>query len=156
MHRIWPDLAFHHHHHHLFFFGYSGSYPEDLQRSDVFSTIGSRGYFWYLLFQLFIVDDQDGITNDCLEHRTDVHSSLLLGGMGPYIPFRTHSFLTYLGPQVSMLLLDCRAERKKDRICSSRTYEIVFGACRELPPSVTHLIVLIGIPVSPNAPFLNA
>jgi hypothetical protein len=28
-----------------------GSYPEDLQTSPVFSTIGSKGYWWFLLFQ---------------------------------------------------------------------------------------------------------
>lgn len=34
-----------------------GSYPDDLQSCPVFSTIGARGIFWYLLFQNFIVDD---------------------------------------------------------------------------------------------------
>ncbi|KAG0146474.1 hypothetical protein CROQUDRAFT_44351 [Cronartium quercuum f. sp. fusiforme G11] len=125
-----------------------GSYPDDLQRSAVFSTIGSRGYFWYLLFQLFIVDETDGISNQSDHHRSNIHSSLLLGGMGPYIPFRNHSFLTYLGPQVWILLLDCRSERKKDQVCSKETYQVVLDACRALPASVTHLIFLLGIPIA--------
>ncbi|KAH9819014.1 hypothetical protein DFH28DRAFT_957331 [Melampsora americana] len=125
-----------------------GSYPDELQYSAVFSTIGSRGYFWYLLFQLFIVDETDGIFNDSSNQHSEVHSSLILGGLGPYIPFRNHSFLAYLGPQVWMLLLDCRSERKKDQVCTSKTYEIVFNACRALPSSVTHLIFLLGIPIA--------
>lgn len=34
--------------------------------------------------------------------------SLIIGNMGPYVPFPSHSFLSYLGPQVYILLLDCR------------------------------------------------
>jgi hypothetical protein len=35
--------------------------------------------------------------------------SLVIGGNGSYVPFPSHSFVTYLGPQVYMLLLDCRS-----------------------------------------------
>lgn len=28
-----------------------GSYPDDLQSSAIFSTIGARGFFWFNLFQ---------------------------------------------------------------------------------------------------------
>lgn len=32
-----------------------GTYDDETQRAPVFSYIGSRGYFWYLLFQVFVV-----------------------------------------------------------------------------------------------------
>lgn len=34
--------------------------------------------------------------------------STVFGGEGPYVPFPSHSTFSYLGPQVWMLLLDCR------------------------------------------------
>lgn len=124
-----------------------GSYPPDLQLSPVFSAIGNRGYFWYLLFQLFIVDSTDHI-DERSPTSSSIHSSLVLGGLGPYIRSRNHSLLSYLGPQVWILLLDCRSERKKDQVCSSETYDIVFNALKtRLPPQATHLVVQLGIPI---------
>lgn len=78
--------------------------PADLQSSPVFSTIGSRGYFFFLLFQQFTVDEVDGTKRD-VPHP---NKALVLGGDGPWIPFPSHSLVTYLGPKVYMLLLDCR------------------------------------------------
>ncbi|MBW0483761.1 hypothetical protein O181_023476 [Austropuccinia psidii MF-1] len=124
-----------------------GSYPSTLQLSPVFSAIGTRGYFWYLLFQLFIVDPTDHIDQQVSITTSNIHSSLILGGPGPYIPFRNHSFLCYLGPRVRLLLLDCRSERKKDQVCSPQTYQIIFEACRNLPLDVAHLVVQLGIPI---------
>lgn len=37
--------------------------------------------------------------------------SLVIGGGGAFVPFPSHSFVAYLGPQVYMLLLDCRLVR---------------------------------------------
>ena len=68
-----------------------GSYPDELQRSAVFSYIGSRGIFFYQLFQLFIVDEYDG-TQDHIEH---CNKSMIRGGPGPWVPFNNHSFLTW-------------------------------------------------------------
>merc|ERR1712093_733537 len=121
-----------------------GSYPDDLQSSQVFSYIGSRGVFFYHLFQLFIVQDYDGSQLN-VPH---CNKSLIKGGQGPWVPFINHSFLTYLGPSVRMLLLDCRTERKKSRVVSEVTYERVFAACRALPSSVDHLVVLLGVPIA--------
>ncbi|KAI0695432.1 hypothetical protein C8T65DRAFT_744000 [Cerioporus squamosus] len=105
-----------------------GSYPEDLMRSAVFNYIGSRGYFFFLLFQCFINVDVDG-----KDDRRHPFKSLIIGGDGPYIPYPSHSFLTWLGPQVHILLLDCRAERKKDQICSQQEYKAVFARLATLP-----------------------
>ncbi|GBE82620.1 Uncharacterized protein SCP_0410050 [Sparassis crispa] len=128
-----------------------GSYPDDLMSSPVFGTIGARGYFFFLLFQCFINIEVDGL-ND----RQHPFKSVIIGAPGPFIPFRSHSFLTYLGPQVSMLLLDCRAERKKDQVCSPQEYKTVFERVYELPPDVEHLVILLGIPIAyPRMVFLE-
>lgn len=37
-----------------------------------------------------------------------VYHSLIIGEPGPYVRYPSHSFLPRLGPQVYMLLLDCR------------------------------------------------
>lgn len=44
-------------------------------------------------------DDQPGL---------HAFKSLIIGGQGPYVPFPSHSFLSYLGPKCYILLLDCR------------------------------------------------
>lgn len=56
-----------------------------------------------------------------------------------------------------MLLLDCRTERKKTQVISELTYERVFAACRTLPSSVNHLVVLLGVPIAyPRMVFAEA
>lgn len=128
-----------------------GSYPDDLMRSPVFSWIGSRGYFFFLLFQCFINVEVDG--RDAARHP---FKSVVIGGDGPFVPYPSHSFVSYLGPQVYMLLLDCRAERKKDQVCSPLEYKTVFERIMRLPPQVEHLVVQIGIPIAyPRMVFLE-
>ncbi|KAJ7172632.1 hypothetical protein C8R46DRAFT_158797 [Mycena filopes] len=97
--------------------------PEDLQMAPVFRKIGARGYFFFLLFQCFINDDIDGIDDRPGKH---LNRSLITGSMGPYVPFPSHSFLAYMGPQTYILMLDCRAERKKEQVCSQIQYQKVF------------------------------
>jgi len=130
-----------------------GSYPDNLQSSPVFSAIGTRGYFFYLLFQQFTVDAVDGT----LDMHPHPNKALILGGVGPWIRSHSHSLLTFLGPRVQMLLLDCRAERRKDRVISGETYRVVLDRVRALPSSVEHLVVLLGIPIAyPRMNFLEA
>ncbi|KAF8491943.1 hypothetical protein JB92DRAFT_2797405 [Gautieria morchelliformis] len=131
-----------------------GSYPDDLQNSPIFSKIGSRGYFFYLLFQCLIVTEVDGVDRTPHAH---TFRSQIIGGDGAYIPFPSHSILTYMGPKVWMLMLDCRAERRKDQVCSSVQYQRVIDALYELPVGVEHLIVQVGIPIAyPRMNFLEA
>ncbi|KAI0747647.1 hypothetical protein C8Q80DRAFT_1353629 [Daedaleopsis nitida] len=128
-----------------------GSYPDDLMKSPVFSYIGSRGYFFFLLFQCFINVAVDG--KDDMRHP---FKSLIIGGDGPYIAFPSHSFLAYLGPHVQMLLLDCRAERKKNQVCSPQQYKAVFARMHALPRTVEHMIIQTGIPIAyPRMVFLE-
>ncbi|KAF7363307.1 C-CAP/cofactor C-like domain-containing protein [Mycena sanguinolenta] len=132
-----------------------GSYPDDLQMSPIFRTIGSRGYFFFLLFQCFINDDVDGVDDRPGKH---LNRSIIIGpSNGPYVPFPSHSFLAYMGPNAVILLLDCRAERRKDQVCSQSEYQKVFERLSKLPPNVKHLCVQIGIPIAyPRLVFLES
>ncbi|KJA20267.1 hypothetical protein HYPSUDRAFT_68674 [Hypholoma sublateritium FD-334 SS-4] len=131
-----------------------GSYPDDLQRSPVFRHIGARGYFFFLLFQCFIQVEVDGVQDAPGQH---AFRSLIIGEPGPYVRFPSHSFLSRLGPRVYILMLDCRAERKKEQVCSPGEYARVFGALNALPAGVAHLVVQLGIPIAyPRLVFLES
>ncbi|KDR81789.1 hypothetical protein GALMADRAFT_239986 [Galerina marginata CBS 339.88] len=130
-----------------------GSYPDDLQMAPVFRHIGARGYFFFLLFQCFINVGIDGVQDTPGRH---VFQSLVVGQMGPYVRLPSHSFLPRLGPKVYMLMLDCRAERKKDQVCSPGQYRHIFDRLNSLPAGVEHLIVQLGIPIAyPRMVFLE-
>ncbi|KAG5652343.1 hypothetical protein H0H81_005364 [Sphagnurus paluster] len=125
--------------------------PHELQQSSMFRRIGERGYFYFLLFQCFINPGLDGYSDN-----NHVSKSIITGDDGPYVQSRSHSFLGYLGPQSYILLLDCRGERRKEQICSPLLYEKVFQRLAQLPSSVEHLIVLLGIPIAyPRMVFLE-
>ncbi|KAF8894700.1 hypothetical protein BD779DRAFT_1502479 [Infundibulicybe gibba] len=114
-----------------------GSYPADLQLAPVFKAI----------------DAVDG-TQD--SPGMNINQSLIIGGPGPYVPFPSHSFLSYLGPQTYILLLDC-SERKKEQVCSQLEYDKVFQRLQQMPPEVEHLVVQLGIPIAyPRMVFLEA
>ncbi|KAJ7470605.1 hypothetical protein FB451DRAFT_1340055 [Mycena latifolia] len=128
--------------------------PDDLQMAPIFRAIGSRGYFFFLLFQCFINVDLDGVDDRPGKHSN--RSAIIGVGNGPYIPFPSHSFLGYMGPQTYILMLDCRAERKKEQVCSQAEYQKVFERLSQLPSSVEHLCVQIGIPIAyPRLVFLE-
>ncbi|KAG9057330.1 hypothetical protein FS842_007469 [Serendipita sp. 407] len=130
-----------------------GSYPEDLQRSPMFQLIGERAYHYFLLFQCFVVDGLDGIDPNPGRHKM---LSTLIGGAGAWIPYPSHSILTYMGPQTWMIMLDCRAERTLNRVCSEATYRRMFDRLWELPASVKHIVVQLGIPIAyPRMNFLE-
>jgi hypothetical protein len=116
-----------------------------LQQSPVFSAIGARGYFWYMLFQNLYVPEVDGTS---LDKTNNAYKSLIIGGKGEYIPYPSQSYLSYLGPNQYILLLDCRAERRINQICTEFTYNRVFDAIRALPAEVDQLIVLLGVPIA--------
>lgn len=118
-----------------------GSYEDATQQSPIFSHIGSRGYFWFLLFQLFTVDNVDGVSQEPGNHPL---RNMVKCGKGAWIPHPNHSLLSYLGPKVYILLLDCRAERSLAQICSDFTYNKVFGLLEQLPEEVDQLIIQIG------------
>jgi len=91
-----------------------------------------------------------------VDDRNHVCKSIIIGGDGPFVPFPSHSFLGSLGPETYILLLDCRAERKKDQVCSQMEYQKVFQRLNQLPSRVEHLVVQIGIPIAyPRMVFLE-
>lgn len=114
-------------------------------RSPIFRHIGSRGYFFFLLFQIFCVDELDGTQPGFGHHPI---RSMLIGGEGSYVPHPNHTLMTYLGPKVYLCALDCRAERKIEVMASEKTYKLVFEHLRQLPAEVEQLIVLLGVPIA--------
>ncbi|KAI0293383.1 hypothetical protein BC826DRAFT_910742 [Russula brevipes] len=128
-----------------------GSYPDDLQTAPIFDAIGSRGYFFYLLFQCFINDSVDG-----RDDQSHVIRSTVIGSQGKYLPFPSHSFLTPIGPTAWVLMLDCRAERTRYQVCSEQQYKKVFERLDMLPRGVEHLVIQLGIPIAfPRMVFLE-
>jgi hypothetical protein len=110
-------------------------------RAAIFNHIGSRGYFWYLLFQVFTVDAVDGTHHAFGQHPI---KSMVIGNKGAFIPYPNHSQINYMGPSVQMCMLDCRAERKLDQINTEETYDKVFSLLYTLPASTEQLIMLLG------------
>lgn len=43
-----------------------------------------------------------------------------------------------------MVLLDARAERKKEQVCSKFTYDRIFAEIQKIPPNVEHLVFQLG------------
>lgn len=72
--------------------------------------------------------------------------SMIIGEHGAWIPFPSHSLLVYLGPKVTMLALDCRAERKLSQICTPQTYNKVFNEVRKVQ-GIEQLVLLLGVPI---------
>ncbi|ODN78326.1 hypothetical protein L202_03970 [Cryptococcus amylolentus CBS 6039] len=132
-----------------------GTYDDETQASPLMSHVGSRGYFWFLLFQLFVHDGFDGVDPTPGTH---VVKSLVLGDKnGPWIPHPTHSLLVYLGPKVGMLALDCRAERKLSEIVRPETYAKNFAEARKRFVGVEQLVILLGVPIGKSSfPFFFA
>lgn len=132
-----------------------GTYDDATMASPVFSHIGSRGYFWFLLFQLFINDEVDGINHHVLGSHPA--PSVLIGGPGAWIPFPSHHLGVYLGPKVSLVAIDCRAERKLTQIVTTETYNLIFREIiGRLPAEVEQLVVLLGVPIAyPRMSFLE-
>ncbi|RSH76798.1 uncharacterized protein EHS24_005194, partial [Apiotrichum porosum] len=130
-----------------------GTYDDATMKGPIFSLIGNRGYFWYLAFQLFTVDAFDGVDYSLGNHWIP---SLFFGGMGPYIKSHAHSLMVYLGPNVALMALDCRAERTYHQIVSKESYEGAFYAISQLPPTVQQLVLLLGVPIAyPRMSFLE-
>jgi hypothetical protein len=130
----------------------------------VFSHIGSRGYFWFLIFQLFVngmsrlilfsvtgtdpADDVDGTNPTPGTH--PVKSMIIGDKNGPWIPFPSHSLVVYLGPKVAMLALDCRAERKLSQIVRPESYNKAFNEVRKIQ-GLEQLVILLGVPIGESA-----
>ena len=71
---------------------------------------------------------------------------MIIGGKGAWIPYSSHSLLVYLGPKVTLLAIDCRAERKLHQICTTETYNRLFGEVRKVR-GMEQLVLLLGVPI---------
>ena len=106
-----------------------GSFPEYLEKSNVFQNLRRIGYKYFLLFQLHTSPDEDRSAGGFVK-----------GGI-------SYSILTYLGRNFSALLLDTRHHRTRERIVTQEEYDACFAAIERLPPSTRHLLVVIGVPI---------
>jgi hypothetical protein len=122
-----------------------GTYDDETMDAPVLKYIGSAGYFWFLLFQLFTVDAFDGANVG--PPGSNPIKSLVIGGPGPWVPYPSHSLAVYMGPNVRLYALDCRAERKLHQIVSAESYKLMSDYVESMPPEVEQLVLLLGVPI---------
>lgn len=97
---------------------------------------------------MFLSDETDGATYEMApgipSESSHVSKSLIVGGPGAFVPYPNHSFLSYLGPKMYLLMIDWRSERRFNQLASQTTYDRCEKAIDALPPGVEHLVVLVG------------
>lgn len=125
-----------------------GSYNDKFMNGDVFKAIGKSAYRYYMIFQHHVSciekdEDKDAYINS---------SHWLLGQRGKFIGEYSHSVYTSLGPNMAMLGLDCRTERRLHEICSKNTYDLVFDRLNKEAEKgngeIKHLLVMLGVPIA--------
>lgn len=104
-----------------------GSYPSWVMRMDMIQTLGRVGFRFYLLFQ---------------QHTTPQYAD-----RHGFFGATPRSYLAYFGPQQAALFPDARAERTIERIMSENTYSVIYERLRNMPLTVRHLIVVLGVPI---------
>lgn len=144
----------------------------------VFRGIGSVSLKYYLLFQHHIPPPASTYTTDAPQtthttgpkgregpgadpvqlkdtfvyHEKHEDPSFIIGGRpGPYVEERSRSLYTQLGARIGLLGIDARTERTRRQVNYPDTYDRIFKrADAELTanPTLTHLIVLLGIPIA--------
>ncbi|KAI0232687.1 hypothetical protein L0F63_004651 [Massospora cicadina] len=116
---VWDD--------HDIFDGF-GSYPERMMNSAVFQGIFKCALRFFLLFQ--------GHTTVERAHKED------------HFGERSYNWLKKFGPYTAVLGVDNRSERSIHQLLSKPSYDIMFQKLyREVPPTCTHLMVILGIPI---------
>lgn len=119
-----------------------GSYVEATMTSEIFAGIGQVAFKYYMLFQHHTHPQEN----------PDVEPSWISNPRpGPYIQQPSRSIYVRLGHSASFLGLDCRTERKLDRIVYPDTYKIAFSRLRaELGADkrIKHLMVMLGVPIA--------
>lgn len=105
-----------------------GSYPEYLEKSNVFQNLRRIGYKYFLLFQ----------------HQTSAESDRT----GMFIEnSSSYSVISSLGTRMSVLMLDTRHQRSREHVVLDEEWDVTFAALEKLPPSVRHLLVVTGVPI---------
>lgn len=126
-----------------------GSYHDSFMQTAVFSNIGQAAYKYYMLFQHHVsIEEKDAYLNT---------KNWILGAHpGAYIGEKSHSVWTKLGPNMAMLGLDCRTERKLKQIVSWDTYKLVFKRVKEEielnenkpGQKIDHILLMLGVPIA--------
>lgn len=144
----------------------------------VFRGIGSIAMKYYLLFQhhvpppltTYTTDapqtthstgpkgengpgpDPGQLKNSFVHREKEEDPSFIIGSRpGPYVEERSRSLWMQLGARIGLLGIDARTERTRHQVNYPDTYDLIFKrAEKELTacPALTHLIVLLGIPVA--------
>lgn len=70
---------------------------------------------------------------------------------GPYVEERSRSLYMQLGARIAFVGIDARTERTRHQVNYPETYDLIFkrlSAELSAKPSLTHLIVLLGVPIA--------
>ena len=126
-----------------------GSYHDLFMQTEVFSNIGQAAYKYYMLFQHHISIDEK-------EPYLSTKNWILGSTPGAYIKEKSHSVWTKLGPNMALLGLDCRTERKLKQVISWDTYKLLFQRVydeielsqKHTGQRIDHLLVMLGIPIA--------
>ncbi|BFZ62122.1 hypothetical protein YB2330_003201 [Saitoella coloradoensis] len=121
-----------------------GSYPHEMQMSEVLSKAGTAAHKYYTLFQ------HHSTLAECQNPQHTPAGTLFGNTRGPYIKQLPRHVFTPLGPESWLLGLDCRTERRRDKILSEGSYAHVFDHMRKYVQrgDCKHLIVLLGVPIA--------
>jgi hypothetical protein len=57
------------------------------------------------------------------------------------------SYIKYFGSTTAIVGLDTRSQRDKLRIVSQQSYDVIFNNLRMMPPTITHCVVMLSIPI---------
>ncbi|KAI8320688.1 hypothetical protein GQ54DRAFT_263089 [Martensiomyces pterosporus] len=104
-----------------------GSYPDYLQQSNVFVELKEVAFKYWRLYQ--------------------AHTNQELCRKHGYFGARGYGWLKQLGPYTAALGPDTRYERTLEHIILPETYQMIFDRIRQLPQSVKHLVVFLGVPI---------
>lgn len=120
-----------------------GSYSDSFMRTEVFSSIGKVAYKYYMLFQQQVSMDEP-------EEYLEEPSWILSDKPGRYIEEKSHSIFTRLGPDISLLSVDCRTERQLKQILENSTYNNLFNRIQNEYnlKKYDHLLVMLGVPIA--------
>ncbi|KAI1378685.1 hypothetical protein F4677DRAFT_375059 [Hypoxylon crocopeplum] len=130
-----------------------GSYPHHFMKSPVFSGLGNVAFKYYMLFQHQSVP----------EETEETEPSWVLGvKRGPYIRELSRSLFMFLGTKVALLAVDCRTERRRNKVVredirgkeeeeeEEDTWRKLMSRCYDeiIKGKTEHLLVLLGVPIA--------
>lgn len=144
-----------------------GTYHDSTMRSPIFEMLGDYAYRYYMYFQqntsvgvkpnakgVGDAANSDAIPGQSISHedpKLNDSTWVTTGEIGPYIHEPARSIYAQLGKTAAFLGLDCRTERKKNQVCTSKTYKVVFDRLRKeftANRNIKHLYLMLGVPIA--------